>query len=217
MRNTIPAHSTDLVAPNEAAAEHVILGLADYIYGNTSLKPMSKALFAVSRLLLVAHRFGDYDVPDAKTLAKAYRRFRSVTPIALADDYDFTGIVGECEHALPRIVADLRSIIDLVGDGDALGLLFNTLIRGKWESGEGLGTFLTPEEVVDAEEIVDAIVAMVMTANRSIEESDGISSYAGDICGGTGRFASRIRTTAANPVASVLEGVDIRSHCPFRG
>ena len=35
-------------------AEHVLLDIADYVYAHTSLKPMSKTLFLISRCLCVA-------------------------------------------------------------------------------------------------------------------------------------------------------------------
>ena len=95
----------------------------------------------------------------------------------------------------------------LCADSDSLGLAFNALLRGKWEAGEGLGTHLTPEEVVRA---------MVSIAFRSLPWPDATRSGAdarsraddgallgslsdearacgpsllfGDPCGGTGRF-----------------------------
>lgn len=174
------ARHHDLFTSPEAQAERILLDLADYLYGNAALKPMSKTLFALSRLMLVVRRFESTDLCDAHALAKAYRIAHSELPSPLADDFAFKDIATLCEHSLPRIVGDLRSIVHLLGDGDGLGLLFNTLVRGKWDAGEGMGTFLTPQEVVDA------IVAMVFTRNDAV--TSDATCFAGDICGGTGRF-----------------------------
>jgi hypothetical protein len=65
-------------------------------------------------------------------------------------------------------------------------LSFNTLLRGKFEGGEGLGTYLTPEEVV-----MPMVEMALATAGGSTIQ--GLCAREerllfGDICGGTGRF-----------------------------
>ena len=171
----------DLFTSPEARAERILLDLADYLYANTALKPMSKTLFAISRLMLVIQHRAEVVVScKPHSLTEAYESALSQLGSPLADDFDFGEIAMLCQRALPRILQDLNDVVDLVGDSDALGLLFNTLVRGKWDSGEGMGTFLTPEEVVEA------MVEMVLTRNEAI--TSGAPVLAGDICGGTGRF-----------------------------
>ncbi len=172
----------DLFLAPEAEAQRIILSLADHLYANTALKPMSKALFAISRFLLLAREPDLGSEYDPTMLEDAYRRASRRLPVPLADDYSFGDIVRQCRSALPKVIADLRAVVRLVDGRDALGLVFSSLVRGRWDSGEGMGTFLTPEEVVDA------IVAMVLTRNRALSRASRELRYIGDICGGTGRF-----------------------------
>ena len=177
--STVARHQ-DLFTTDQARAERILLELADYIYANAALKPMSKTLFAISRLMVLVRRFDRIDLSDARALAAAYEVARAEFATPLVDDFAFHDIAKQCQKALPRIVHDLGVVTRLVGDGDGLGLLFNTLVRGKWDAGEGMGTFLTPEE------IVDAVVAMALTRNEAVASRR--RCLAGDICGGTGRF-----------------------------
>ena len=194
----------DLFLAPEDEAQHVILSLADYLYANSALKPMSKALFAISRFLLLVREPNLGIEHDPAALEDAYRRASRRLSAPLADDFSFGDIVRQCRPALPRVIADLRTVVRLVDGRDALGLVFSSLVRGRWDSGEGMGTFLTPEEVVDA------IVAMVLTRNRAVSSGSRESRYIGDICGGTGRFplalaqALRSSNGARQPPASVV-------------
>jgi type I restriction enzyme M protein len=61
--------------------------------------------------------------------------------------------------------------------------VFNTLLRGKFEGGEGMGTFLTPEEVV-----LPMIDMLLKTVAPDAVDKLGVPLLFGDICGGTGRF-----------------------------
>lgn len=173
--------STDLFTSPAEEAEGILLELADHIYANTGLKPMSKALFALTRLMLVAQDREPGSAIDAQTLTEDYERISGSLPSPLVDDFKFTEVVEQCGPSLPRILRDVERVVGLARDSDALGLVFNTLVRGKWDSGEGLGTFLTPEEVVNA------IVSMVLVRNTALAVPTG-PKLIGDICGGTGRF-----------------------------
>lgn len=175
------ARERDLFASPEVEADDILLALADHIYANTGLKPMSKALFAVSRLLLVARDGRLGSSVDAASVAAAYAEASAGLPTPLIDDYQFPDVVQQCEAALPRILRDLRRVSELTRDTDSLGLVFNALVRGRWDSGEGLGTFLTPEVVVET------MVEMALTRNEAIDQG-AAPGFIGDICGGTGRF-----------------------------
>lgn len=185
--------SSTATKPDSGAAErmeHVLLHLADYIYTHTPLKPMSKALFLVSRGLLAIHwqmRTRGPVHTSAGQLVQLYRdACRELGNAAPVDDFSFEAVIAEAEQHMDHIARQLVTVSQLAGESDALGLAFNTLLRGKWESGEGLGTHLTPEEVV-----VPIVEMTVETAGDEAimhigRESDG--PLFGDICGGTGRF-----------------------------
>jgi hypothetical protein len=165
-------------------AERELLDLADYIYGHTSLKPMSKTLFLISRCLLLARR--DVLAESPNDITRAYLELcASLGEDAPIDDFDFAAVVDEVAEHMGHISRALGCVAKLGSATDSLGLAFNTLLRGKFEGGEGLGTYLTPEEVVLP------MVEMALAAVNS--ETLGLISskkplYFGDVCGGTGRF-----------------------------
>ncbi len=169
-------------------AEEHLLWLADYVYGRTPLKPMSKTLFFISRCLLATT---DGEQPTtAQELVERYEDRRRGLQIHLDDDFSFGAVVQECSAHLATILTKISEVRSAGRGADVLGLAFNTLLRGKWEGGEGLGTYLTPEEIV---------VAMVRMSLH-LADSDlirklgpGLNSLLfGDVCGGTGRFVHRI-------------------------
>jgi hypothetical protein len=163
-----------------AEVEHRMLGIADRAYTSTSLKPMSKVLFFVSRVLVALGR--DPAARSKDTLIRAYElQRRAMGARAPLDDFDFSGILTDAGEHLSEIVEGLAVVQLEAREIDALGLAFDTLLRGRWESGEGLGTFLTPEE------IVSPIVDMMLQCWK--EEPGPKDALLGDICGGTGRFA----------------------------
>ena len=163
-------------------AERALLDLADFIYAHTPLKPMSKTLFFLSRVLVTAAL--DPAHLDSADLTSAYQRVRiQLRSAAPLDDFDFPTVVGECGEHLPRVLSAVRSVLELSAGTDKLGLAFNTLLRGKWEGGEGLGTYLTPEEVV--EPMVQMLIDAVGGAGARLGP-EGL--LFGDICGGSGRF-----------------------------
>ncbi len=162
-------------------AEVTILELADYVYAHTPLKPMSKAIFLISRCLLVAK---DHSARNADDLVALYANSReALNGNGPSDDFDFPSVVAECRAHIGTILQAVERVSKLTKGADSLGLLFNTLLRGKCESGEGLGTFLTPEEVVIP--MVDMLLTTV--GGPDILRSSKRPLY-GDICGGTGRF-----------------------------
>lgn len=168
-----------------AEAEKVLLDLADHAYAQTSLKPMSKVLFLLSRCLLVASV--DELTSSANGLSRAYTRARKlIQPTSLEDDYSFRSTVRECGDHIERVVEAVREVHRLIQGSDALGLAFSTLLRGKFESGEGLGTFLTPEEVVSPTVSMLLHSAGAATIERINAGPDSL--LFGDVCGGTGRF-----------------------------
>jgi type I restriction-modification system DNA methylase subunit len=164
-------------------AEHLILDIADYVYAHTSLKPISKTLFLISRCLCVAKLGGG--ASTATELCGKYDQMRaSLNGAALGDDFDFPTVVAECEHHVPRVLDAINKVCRLTDKTDSLGLVFNTLLRGKFQGGEGMGTFLTPEEVVFP--MVDMLLKVV--DNDALDRLGGSQLLYGDICGGTGRF-----------------------------
>lgn len=172
--------------------ENHLLDFADYIYAHTALKPMSKSLFFVSRLLLVMKHSGKLNKiidagqsPTIEDLMSEYNQVREKFSLN-ADDYDLAQVLNDIEPQLETVLSFLVKIHNLSADFDVLGLAFNSLLRGKFEAGEGLGTHLTPEEVVvpTIEMAMSALNPKVLNALLS-EKSDVV---AGDITGGTGRF-----------------------------
>ena len=163
-------------------AERLLLELADFIYGHTALKPMSKTLFVLSRCLLAAPQAPDAALAD---VVGSYERQVSALGVAApADDFNLPDVLRECGQHLGHILSVTNEVKQLCSGSDSLGLAFDTLLRGKWESGEGLGTHLTPEEVVGP---------MVQMALASVDLPTSANSthdlLLGDPCGGTGRFA----------------------------
>ena len=172
-----------LFEDDQTRAERLLLELADYIYGHTSLKPMSKTLFAISRCLLVAEEPHDFENIDE--IARSYHRVRErLGEAAPEDDYSFDALLAECREHVGRIISTVVEVRRLTQGSDCLGLVFNALLRGKIEGGEGLGTYLTPEEVVGP------MVQMCIEAvgEPSLTQLIAEGGLFGDICGGTGRF-----------------------------
>ena len=166
-------------------AERLLLELADFIYGHTSLKPMSKTLFVLSRCLLAAP--GRCDETVASVVRSYERQVAALGVAAPVDDFNLPDVLRECGEHLGHVLAVADEVKALCSGSDSLGLVFNTLLRGKWESGEGLGTHLTPEEVVES--MVQMALGSVELASDRDTAAGGL--LLGDPCGGTGRFAYR--------------------------
>lgn len=180
----LPGHD-DINQDSMSEAERALLNLADYVYAHTSLKPMSKALFFISRCLLVARKGMAYDT--VWELADSYVNLcASLGTGAPFDDFDFRAVLSEVQDHIPTVGAAVTRIATLTAKADSLGLAFNTLLRGKFESGEGLGTFLTPEEVVEP---MIRMAVSTLSSEMLKELAGGQTQLLfGDICGGTGRF-----------------------------
>lgn len=183
---SLPSENHDHVGQQALSdAEQVLLDLANHIYAHTSLKPMSKTLFLISRCLLVARR--GLNIATSAELAESYANLCSLLGTnAPIDDFDFHAVLSECGSHIDRVLEAVRRVATLTSATDSLGLAFNTLLRGKFESGEGLGTFLTPEEVVDP--MVRMLLGVVRPEVLGQISSGKNPLHFGDICGGTGRF-----------------------------
>lgn len=179
-------------------AERLLLELADFIYGHTSLKPMSKTLFVLSRCLLAAPERGD---DTAAEVVRAYERQLAALEVVPTDDFNLADILAECDEHLDHILLIVDEVRVLCSGSDSLGLAFNTLLRGKWEGGEGLGTHLTPEEVVEPM-VRMAIGSIALPGGGDVADDDLLL---GDPCGGTGRFvygfARELRRVGHAPAA----------------
>lgn len=172
--------------------EQHLLDFADYIYAHTALKPMSKTLFFVSRLLLVLKHSKKLNEiiekkgsPTITQFVDEYNFVRKKFDLK-SDDYDLSQVLGDIEPQLEIVLGFLVKIHNLSADFDVLGLAFNSLLRGKFEAGEGLGTHLTPEEVVTP--TVQMALAMMNKKALNGLLSEKSDLVAGDITGGTGRF-----------------------------
>jgi len=184
--SNLPPMNCSVVQDNASSAERELLDLADYVYAHTSLKPMSKAMFLISRCLLVARR--GLNVESYEAVVESYTGLcSSLGSDSPVDDFDFCAVLLECQSHLPHILRAIKRVASLTSGTDSLGLAFNTLLRGKFESGEGLGTFLTPEEVVEPM-VSMALGAVEPQLLERLARSSGESLFFGDICGGTGRF-----------------------------
>lgn len=95
-----------------------------------------------------------------------------------------------------------------VGSYDPIGTAFDVFLRGKYENAGGLGTYLTPETVVD-------LMVSIGLELSGVEAMDG-SLLLGDPCCGTGRFLvgllhelrNRGIVSPDSELASVLFGAD---------
>jgi type I restriction-modification system DNA methylase subunit len=182
---------TDMhVQADVSAAEDVLLRLADYIYGHTALKPMSKTLFFISRCLLLARK--GIPITTVEDTIVAYNNLQnSLGKYAPIDDFEFGAVLNEIVGQLEEVRSSISAISRFGRNSDTLGLAFNTLLRGKFEGGEGLGTYLTPEEV--ATPMVEmGLSALDPSLLLELTNSERSSVHFGDICGGTGRFVYAI-------------------------
>lgn len=163
-----------LFSNNVEIAEDDILKLADFIYTHTNIKPMSKVIYLISRLLLLQE--------NHNTVESALAEYNDVSKkldIELhGADYSLSNILLSAKDDFSYIYSSICRIKKMTQGQDSLGIVFDTLLRGKYESGEGLGTFLTPEEVVSPG--LDLCLFFLRKSN--------IVGNGGDLCGGTGRF-----------------------------
>ena len=169
---------SDLFIDPIQEAEQNLLKLADYLYIHSNIKPYSRVIFILSRLIALNSDLKAINDPKTVLL-----KLKSKFPDLLEDqDYNSEYIFGLLKNDFIRIKNTVLNILELAPNGtDTLGLIFNTLLRGKFEAGEGLGTYLTPEEVVDT-----MINISMFYYNKFNKKNKNI--FFADITGGTGRF-----------------------------
>lgn len=188
----------NLFQQNLVIAENCLLDLADYIYVHAHLKPMSEVLFFLSRLLMVVQNCEQQEVLPHEEIIAVYRSIRSKVGIdSKENEHRFEGLLDNCKEQLPYIFGTVREVSRLTQGTDTLGLAFNTLLRGKFEAGEGLGTHLTPEEVVRP--MTRMALKCVDRGILELWASEGKHPpLFGDITAGTGRFACALLEEMAN-------------------
>ncbi len=72
-------------------------------------------------------------------------------------------------------------VAKVLAEQDSAGLAFEVFLRGRYEHSGGLGTYLTPEPVVEA---MTQMAVGLISADRLVADD----LLVGDPCGGTGRF-----------------------------
>jgi hypothetical protein len=152
--------------------------ICDKIYTSSSLKPYSKVIFLVSRLLVI-----DQKVLESHSVKKYIDEYDPICKfLDLHDDYSFRRLLEDLADTDPLLLRDLvDTAVAFQTTGVELGQVFHALLQGKFSAGEGLGSFLTPTEIIGPSlDLLNAI------SNVDICElaSKGFS----DICAGTGRF-----------------------------
>ena len=178
--------------------------ICDKIYASSSLKPYSKVIFLVSRLLVI----------DQKVLAthSITRYIDEYSPIRsyldLHDDYSFTRLLEALEDSDPLLLKDLiDTAIAFKTSGVELGQVFHALLQGKFSAGEGLGSFLTPTEIIGP-----SLGLLQVVSNINIYElaAKGFS----DICAGTGRFLYSLLDECADKElkSEILENSVLADH-----
>ncbi len=175
---------------NQIEAEKTIIEISNDVYTSLDLKPMSKTVFFISRALLVMSRFKVKNYEDLLIgYEKVFLELKNKNK-DLSDDFNFDKIVNQNKNKLDNIINKLNYIYSLNIKSDITGLVFNSLLRGKFEAGEGLGTFLTPEEVVSP--------VNEMLLNLYFRNNKKLKGYIGDISGGTGSFLNSIKNKLVN-------------------
>lgn len=152
--------------------------ICDKIYASSSLKPYSKVIFLVSRLLVIDQKvLATYSIHRCIDEYGAIQRY-----LDLHDDYSFTRLLEALEESDPLLLKDLiDTAIAFKASGVELGQVFHALLQGKFSAGEGLGSFLTPTEIIGP-----SLGLLQEVSGINIHElaAKGFS----DICAGTGRF-----------------------------
>jgi len=180
--STIIENDFFLFQDNIATAEKYITDLADYLYVHSSLKPMSKVIFFISRIFLILKEYREIDLKNKALILQKFELIKQKYKFHEEDsDYSFNKILVSIEQGYDRVISNIKEIYSLTEGTDSLGLIFNTLIRGRFEAGEGLGTHLTPEEIVRP---VTKMCLSILKENKN-RNSDIL---VGDITSGTGRF-----------------------------
>ncbi|MDE0133713.1 MAG: N-6 DNA methylase [Acidimicrobiaceae bacterium] len=202
--------STTTAAPVKLAKE--LDGLHQLLYMRGGIRPSNAAVEELTKLLLLriaAEREPDTAVADFGRLGSILDRIRNGKDECV-DSAKAAFRVANCLPSLAARLPDgqvqavwptdeplrvsrhdvlseaLRILWDIklgaAGSYDPLGTAFDVFLRGRYEHAGGLGTYLTPEGVVEL---------MVNVGFDLLESSDieGIgSTFMGDPCCGSGRF-----------------------------
>lgn len=212
--------------------------LHQLIYARGGVKPSNAAVEELSKLLLIriaAFRYPESSVDgfgDFDSVADLLLEGRHETVDAAKAAFKAANLLpglgarlpdGEVQPIWPRDEPLRISRIDViceaarllwalglgrVGSYDPVGTAFDVFLRGKYENAGGLGTYLTPETVVD-------LMVSVGLALRLNDRTEG-PLLMGDPCCGTGRFLvallhelrDRHVVTQDSELASLLFGAD---------
>lgn len=175
-RSTLPYNTG--VRPSPVSPLRQLQEICDKIYTSSSLKPYSKVIFLVSRLLVI-----DKEILNSNSIKKYIDEYVPVCKfLGLHDDYSFVRLLEDLADADPLLLRELvDTAVAFQTTGVELGQVFHALLQGKFSAGEGLGSFLTPTEVIGPSlDLLNAITSI----NIYELAANGFS----DICAGTGRF-----------------------------
>ncbi len=203
MRTTMSA------APIELARE--LDGLHQLLYTRGGIRPSNAAVEELTKLLLLriaAEREPDAVVPGFGSLADVMDRVpsrpddsipRAKAAFRVANSLPSLSALlpsGEAQPvwpldeplriARPDVLSEAVRILGgielgAVGASDPVGTAFDVFLRGKYEHAGGLGTYLTPEGVVE-------LMVTVGLELLSAELVNDGSTLMGDPCCGSGRF-----------------------------
>ncbi len=187
-------------------------GLHQLLYTRGGIRPSNAAVEELTKLLLLriaAEREPDADVQDFGNLAGVLDRVRlgggdsvqlAKSAFRVANSLPSLGArlpSGGVQPVWPvdeplrisredvlaeamRILSDIE--LGAVGAYDPLGTAFDVFLRGRYEHAGGLGTYLTPEGVVDL------MVGVGFELLAAVELVHDQSTLIGDPCCGSGRF-----------------------------
>jgi hypothetical protein len=171
------SYNTD-VRPSPVSPLRQLQEICDKIYTSSSLKPYSKVIFLVSRLLVI-----DRAVLATHSTKEYISSYEPVSKyLNLHDDYSLSRLLEALAETDPLLLKELvNTAVTFQADGVELGQVFHALLQGKFSAGEGLGSFLTPTEIIGPS--LD-----LLNAVSSIDIYELASNGFSDICAGTGRF-----------------------------
>jgi len=187
-------------------------GLHQLLYTRGGIRPSNAAVEELTKLLLLriaAEREPDTDVEDFGDLASVVGRVRfsggdsvqlAKSAFRVANSLPSLGVrlpSGDVQPVWPldeplrisredvlaeamRILSDIE--LGAVGAYDPVGTAFDVFLRGRYEHAGGLGTYLTPEGVVDL------MVGIGFELLAAVELVPDLSTLMGDPCCGSGRF-----------------------------
>lgn len=201
---------TTSVAPVELAKD--LDGLHQLLYMRGGIRPSNAAVEELTKLLLLriaAERETDVDVAGFGSLGSVLDRVQLGTDSSVqlakaafqvANRLPSLGALlpsgavqpvwpldeplritrGDVLSEAVRILGGIE--LGAVGAYDPVGTAFDVFLRGRYEHAGGLGTYLTPEGVVD----LMVRVGFELLANAGL--ADNSSTLVGDPCCGSGRF-----------------------------